>query len=498
MAQVLKKIADYLTPNYQKLKTSTVFFWFFSCALFIRFPFFFRDYIDRDESTFIIMAQSWVDGHLPYTQLWDLKPPIIFLFFAILIKLFGKSFIAIRLAGTLMVAITAICTYKIANRTTSTKVAFWVGIFTVIFQSLFGSLQGVMSEHICITFFMVGLYTFLFKPQWYFVLLSGVFFGLSLMSKLNVAYPIFFLVIYLTWEAFRQKRLPAAIQKLFWLGFGILIVITMTALPYYLSGETMLWWQSVFMAPMAYSSSKPATIIKVVLFFLLFSVWVLFSFKKGWLDFKKREAKILVVISFGIVFSFLQTGKINGHYLILIYPPLLLLIELSVSKIGWLKKLNRPSILLIVFLLLPMEAYLEYYNIIKNKVQNDTFFNGEGINVPKYIIGNQIDTKNILFFEYHIGYWLLNEEPPTKAATHPSTILRESMFPYMQNPRKTSMEELRYLMEKVRPPIVVTRRNRRVFDKKMEEANAYINAYLEENYQKLDSVDAALIHQRLE
>jgi len=27
----------------------------FLAALFIRFPFFFRDYIDRDESTFILM-----------------------------------------------------------------------------------------------------------------------------------------------------------------------------------------------------------------------------------------------------------------------------------------------------------------------------------------------------------------------------------------------------------------------------------------------------------
>jgi len=79
--------------------SSFSFLIFFLAALLIRLPFFFRDYIDRDESTFILMGQSWADGHLPYTQLWDLKPPLVFLFFTIVIKVFGESCIAICLLG---------------------------------------------------------------------------------------------------------------------------------------------------------------------------------------------------------------------------------------------------------------------------------------------------------------------------------------------------------------------------------------------------------------
>ncbi|TNF72398.1 MAG: glycosyltransferase, partial [Bacteroidetes bacterium] len=55
--------------------------WFLLLAFWIRFPFFFRDYIDRDESTFILLAQSLVEGNLPYTELWDLKPPLLFALF---------------------------------------------------------------------------------------------------------------------------------------------------------------------------------------------------------------------------------------------------------------------------------------------------------------------------------------------------------------------------------------------------------------------------------
>lgn len=122
-------------------------------------PLFFRDYVDRDESTFILMAQSWIDGHLPYTQLWDLKPPLVYLFFALIIYIFGKSFIAIRLVGALAVAIIAFFTYKIGKEVKSTLVGFWAAIGCVYLLSLFGSLQGVMSEHLSMLFYARPLYT---------------------------------------------------------------------------------------------------------------------------------------------------------------------------------------------------------------------------------------------------------------------------------------------------------------------------------------------------
>ena len=57
---------------------STVYLFLFGVALFIRFPFFFRDIIDHDESTFIFIGNSIADGYLPYDYLWDLKPPLLF------------------------------------------------------------------------------------------------------------------------------------------------------------------------------------------------------------------------------------------------------------------------------------------------------------------------------------------------------------------------------------------------------------------------------------
>nr|WP_299487091.1 glycosyltransferase family 39 protein [uncultured Allomuricauda sp.] len=494
---MFKKAISFLTPNYQTLNWKTVFLILFLIAFFIRFPFFFRDYIDRDESTFIIMAQSWVDGHLPYTHLWDLKPPVTFLFFALVIKAFGKSFMAIRFFGVILVALTGLFTYGIGRRVTTQMVSFWCGVFAVFLLSLFGSLQGVMSEHICTLFFVVGVYLLLSREGkgWYLVV--GVLFGLSVMSKLNMAYPLLTLVIYIIWSSWVKKRLWQELQCLVLMGLGFAIIVVLTGVPYYLQGEVQVWWESIFEAPLAYAGSKQHSVIKTLPFVFIIAGVFYTLFRLKIVDFKSKTLQLLTAIIMGVLLSFMQTGKVNGHYLIQLYPFILVPLGMALSK---LPAVNKKYTLPIAFLLalLPMEAYLEYGNIVSNKMEKGTYFNGEGIDVPRYIVENNIETNNIFFTEYHIGYWVLGEHPPTKAATHPSSITREELFPYMQNPRHTGMEELKYILEEVRPKTVVARKGKRIFDKKLLEFNAYIDVYLAENYTLIATIDRGLIYQRLE
>jgi len=493
---VLKKANSCLTLNYQNLNWKTVFFILFLIAFVVRFPFFFRDYVDRDESTFIIMAQAWVDGHLPYTQLWDLKPPVTFLFFALIIKTFGKSFIAIRLFGVFLVALTALFTYGIGRRATTKKVSFWSAVFCVFLLSMFGSLQGVMSEHICTLFFAAGVYLLLSKERIGPCLVVGLLFGLSVMSKLNMAYPFFVLGIYLLWQAVVKKKLWYNLQRLLVLGAGFGVLVSLTALPYYLQGDLLIWWESIFEAPLAYAGSKQHSITKTLPFVLASIGMLAAGYVSKAVNFKLRPIQQLTAIIIGVLISFMQTGKVNGHYLIQLYPFLLVPVGIALSKLPSINK-KHNSLLAAFLALLPMEAYLEYANVISNKVEKGSFFNGEGIDIPNYILENDIDTKNIFFTEYHIGYWLLGECPPTITATHPSNITREELFPYMKNPRKTGLEELQYILEVVRPQTIVARKGKKVFDKKLTELNSYIDLYLAKHYALTKTIDRGLIYNRL-
>lgn len=491
---MLKKL---LAPNYGELHWSRLFLFLLLTALFIRFPFFFRDYIDRDESTFILMGQAWVEGHLPYTKLWDLKPPVTFLFFAGIIKLFGKSFIAIRLFGTLLVAGTALMSYGIARRTSSQKASFWVALGTVVLLSLFGSLQGVMSEHISIFFFCWGCYLLMGKEHWARYLGVGLLFGLAAMSKLNLIDPILLLGPYLLWEGKAKGRFWARFKNLIFLGAGILAVTALTALPYGLQGELSLWWRSIFEAPMAYSEGKFHSPLNTLPLVLLVLGGLALAFWRKLLDRNSRELQILTVVILGILISFVQAGKINGHYLIHLHPFLLVPLGMILGRLPQIPKAYGRGVALLL-LLVPVESYLEYANIISNKLEKGTFYNGEGIELPQYIKAQNLDTHNIYFTEYHIGYWVLGEDPPTKAATHPSNITRDELFPYMENPRKTGMEELRHIMEVLRPKTLVAREGKKIFDKKLVEYNAYIEDYLETHYRLEATLGRGLIYQRLE
>ncbi|APQ17078.1 ArnT family glycosyltransferase [Maribacter hydrothermalis] len=483
--------------DFSEIKNTTVLLIFFVISFSIRFPFFFRDYIDRDESTFILLGQSWVDGFLPYTQLWDLKPPLTFAFFAAIISVFGKSFIAIRLAGVILVVITAYFTYKITLSLLSKKASIVVGVFCIILLSLFGSLQGVMSEHICIAFFIPALYLLHAKKSSGFIFLAGVLMGTTVMVKLNMAFPIFFIGLFLLYESLFTKRKINLLQVALF-GTGVLAVIFATVLPYYLVHQTHKWWESVVLAPLEYTEARRYSIFKLAPIFVITGAFLLYAYKSKTIDFKNRTVQILLIAICGVLFSFVKGGRINGHYLIQIHPMLLILVGIVLYKLSITYQRKIPKYVWLIALLIPAESYLEYGNIIKTKYERNTFFNGEGFSVPAYINANNLETKNILFFEYHIGYWNLDTLPPTIASTHPSNICRDELFTFFDNPRKNSLEELKFIMEVLQPKTVVIRKGRSILDKKEVEENNYINSYLAKHYQIFSTVDNAEILQRLE
>ena len=494
---MLNKAIDHLLPNYEQLKNRTVFLWLFFVSFFIRFPFIFRDYIDRDESTFILVGQAWVDGYLPYTELWDLKPPLTFLFFAGIIFLFGKSLIAIRIAGIIVVAVISWFTYKIGSEISSKKISFWASVLSVFLISMFGSLQGVMSEHLSMLFFMPAVYLLIKyrdNPQ---LFLAGILLGAAVMTKINLAYPVLFLGIFLLFGRWLTNGPTVKLPGILLLVTGGLITIGLTILPYYLQGQTELWWKAVVLAPLEYSGARRHSLGRFAPLLLFVATLLIYTYKKRIINYKDPRIQLLLVTILGVILAFIRGGRINGHYLIQLHPLLIILVCMAVASLKIWNWNYRPLALLLL-IAMPSEAYLEYYAITDNKRQYGTFLNGEGYTVPQFIEEEELPLENIFFLEYHIGYWFLDLHPPTKAATHPTNLCRDETFVFFDNPRKTSMDELRYILEEKAPEIVITRNRWHVFDKKEEEQNAYVRAYLEAKYNVVKEIDEAEIHRRSE
>jgi hypothetical protein len=90
-----------------------------------------REVINWDESTFMLMAQDLLRGHLPYTSLFDNKPPLVFFVIAGVFAVFGQSLEAVRWFGDACIFATAAMVFGMLRGRAGTKVAALVAALFV-------------------------------------------------------------------------------------------------------------------------------------------------------------------------------------------------------------------------------------------------------------------------------------------------------------------------------------------------------------------------------
>jgi hypothetical protein len=297
----------------------------FVTALLIRLPFFFRDFMDHDESTFILMGQSVVDGYLPYDHLWDLKSPFLFYIFGLIEYIFPYSFVAIRVFGLLVIFISSLLLLRIAKQVNLPN-GFLIALSYVMLSSEFGSVQGVMSEHIAVAFILAALLFFIKNKSSANFLWSGLFFGGALLCKLNYGYAILFLLVYYLINNWKRIAFTRLLTHMLLAGIGIIIPFFLVAIPFLIANKTSLFIDCVFLAPFAYghSSGESGNVAKtwwIIVFGIILS-WA------AWKKSKKEHREFTIgciILLLGTIYSFYTSGKVNGHYLIQVFPFIILL-----------------------------------------------------------------------------------------------------------------------------------------------------------------------------
>lgn len=115
-------------------KDSLVILFFIFLVFFLRLPSFFQSELIPDESLYFFMAKNIVEGQVPYTTIWDNKPPGIYIIFSLGLILLGKSVISIRIIACLAVVISCYFLYKIGKLISQndSKVGILAGIFYAV------------------------------------------------------------------------------------------------------------------------------------------------------------------------------------------------------------------------------------------------------------------------------------------------------------------------------------------------------------------------------
>ena len=146
-----------------------------------------REVIDWDESVFILIAANVLDGHLPYVELFDNKPPMIFFMLAGVMAVFGESLLVVRLFGDVCILASCVAVFAIARRWTD-PISAGLGTLTVIAVSSADSFgQHTSSELPATALLMAALWLLLARrDRLWAVACAGLLVSLATLTRSNL------------------------------------------------------------------------------------------------------------------------------------------------------------------------------------------------------------------------------------------------------------------------------------------------------------------------
>ena len=240
-----------------------VFCLLFLLTLVVRVPFFFPAIIDWDEVTFVLIGQSLADGHLPYEQAWDVKPPLGFAFYAAFIQLFGHSVAAIRLGGTVCVAATAFFVYASVTRIWGRAAAWLAAFMTILGMSLLASGQATMTEHIMLVPFMAAMAVAIQGGPpirtWFAV---GVLLSMATLVRFNGAFAVLPVAAFAWFDA--RHRSASGVKAVAAYCCGAALPVAFTVAAYVAAGKFGDLWTTVVTAPVSYRDAQGSAVGTVV------------------------------------------------------------------------------------------------------------------------------------------------------------------------------------------------------------------------------------------
>jgi O-antigen/teichoic acid export membrane protein/4-amino-4-deoxy-L-arabinose transferase-like glycosyltransferase len=221
---------------------------------------FFTAAADWDESVYLLVSRSLLEGHLPYTEVWDHKPPGIYVIFAGAQAVFGHSMLAIRLLSCLVVALTCVVLYKFGRSMTGGSQA--AGVAAAGLYGASSLLNGGLAANTEIFFaplVALAFYGLLGAPHLRLtsgrLLLVGLLIGLALQIKYVVAFELLAIAGLVTWAYVSQRRPMRNLTVAgLTMGAGVLSPAIATALVFTIGGRFTEYFQANFEANLRYTA----------------------------------------------------------------------------------------------------------------------------------------------------------------------------------------------------------------------------------------------------
>nr|WP_295742614.1 hypothetical protein [uncultured Acidocella sp.] len=209
---------------------------FLLLAVLLRLAVLHRSVLDWDESLYVLMARDWLAGHLPYSRIWDNKPPGIYAMFAVFQAII-PGIAAIRIASSLCLGLEGWAVRGIVMALGGRASAGWAAGLLALLAGLSNDGLSANTEPFmacCVA--LAVLCVLRGGPAW----LAGLGLGAGVMVK-YVCAPEALLVLALLW---RLRGTRAALAGL----LGAALPPLAAALLYLAAGRFGLLWDDAILA----------------------------------------------------------------------------------------------------------------------------------------------------------------------------------------------------------------------------------------------------------
>lgn len=374
--------------------------------------------IDHDESTYLIIAQQWLGGHLPWTEFLDIKPIGIYALFAGALGLFGEHVFVARVLAIFFISLTALLIVRVLGLA---KLSTWQsragGLLFIVSISIHQWSWASNTEIFFVFFTALGFWLWLRFASRSIYLLVGLSFGLGFCIKYHVAFDLAALGLVHLITAKRQDLLRRIID-LICIGIGFALPIVTWLALYFIMDESAVLHEVLIDIPSRYSvrASVLESLNFVAEFYLVFLPISLLFFLALWKSITRvargqsdRFLWLAIIWPMLTWMAIMLTGKLFFHYYIQQVLPLVVIASLSLPHVllGWQKSISSKPWGLALAAVLILTPAVHQYLILYGKQD-------VGRAAAKIMI-QELNEEDVIFANTdHIVYFLCKKPPPTR------------------------------------------------------------------------------------
>lgn len=314
----------------------------------------------RDSGVFLYTGWRILNGEIPYLQVWDHKPPLVYLINAIGLGLSGESFWGVWLVRLFCLSFTVYFSCLLLEKYFGSLVAMLTSIIWVSnLPPILG--QGNFTTEYTIPLQVLALYLTALafekhNKSFLHFFMIGILGGLAFMTKqtsigLWLAIGLFLLI-----EGFTNKKLKSNMLRFFGLAVGSLLVIALTFVVFSALKALPDFWNQAFLFNFSYISApettffsriihlfNPAELGGIALYYLgglgvITGIFLLLNRSKH-----SKLTPLNALILLGVVDLLIETGLTNlpgktySHYYLTFFPLLAFFCGLFFSQLSELK-----------------------------------------------------------------------------------------------------------------------------------------------------------------